>query len=154
MADRARLTGLPAVPTVQGVQLYKRYANTFGDVRGVSISGHRHPSTGCFGCTIGLAPFLGIVGYGSITNASGQRQSDDAQKTDALHTAASVASDVAGMLDEHPLLNALLPPGTGMALKGVAFASQALKQGYNLNDVAKNVGPNTANVIKGILSLF
>lgn len=152
-----RLAGLRAVPSISGVALYRPTTNTFGGSRisgarvaGISIIPHRHPDTGAVGCTIGLAPFLGVTGYSSVSKDAPPVQ----QGADALHTAASVAADVAGMLDEHPMLNALLPPGTGVALKGVALASQALKQGYSLNDVAKNVGPSTARVLNNILSLF
>jgi hypothetical protein len=86
-------------------------------------------------------PWGGVIGYGET-------------KADALHTAASIASDLHGVLQEHPELNAVLPPGTGLALTGLAAASKALASGKTADDVARAVGPNTARVVGRLLSLF
>lgn len=92
-------------------------------------------------CTIGLCPWGGVLGYGDTPAA-------------ALHTAAGIASDLQSVLSEHPALAAALPPGTGLALKGISAASKALQDGHTLDDVAKIVGPNTAKVVGKLLSLF
>lgn len=109
--------------------------------RGVSIGFHRHPVTGAHGCVVGLVPWGGVIGYGG-------------SQADALHTAAAIASDLHGVLAEHPELQAVLPPGTAIGLQAISAASKALSKGHTIDDVAKVVGPNTARVVGRLLSLF
>jgi hypothetical protein len=88
-----------------------------------------------------MHPAFGVVGYGD-------------SKADALHTAAGIAAELQGVLKEHPTLAAALPPGTGLALTGLAAASKALADGHTAETIAKKLGPATAALASRILSIF
>lgn len=107
----------------------------------VSFGFHRHPTTGAHGCIVGLVPWGGVIGYGD-------------SKADALHTAAGIAADLHGVLQEHPELQAVLPPGTALGLQAISAASKALASGHTIDDVRRVVGPSTARVVGRLLSLF
>jgi len=94
-----------------------------------------------YACTIGLTPWTGVIGAGD-TPAS------------ALHMAAGIAGELQEQLARHPELAAVLPPGTGAALKGLALASKALASGHAVEDIAKNIGPATAALASRVLALF
>jgi hypothetical protein len=137
--------------SVSGVPLERMPANGFGgsgkDTRmsgpvASSFKTCRGPG-GSFGCIIGVTPELGVVGYGNTP-------------PEALHTTAAVASDLAAALDEHPEFAAVLPGGPALspALRGIALASQALKEGHTIETVNKVVGPATAKLVAKLVSLF
>lgn len=109
----------------------------------VCIKFHRNRDHGTVGCTVGLAPHVYVGAYGSDT-------------ADALHQAATLAAQLKATIDSHPELKGALAlmPGGSAALTAIATASSLLSDGGSLNDVAKQVGPRVANVVKGILSLF
>jgi len=138
----------PKVSGVSGIPIEHMPPNGFGgsaydSVNGVaSFKTHRGPG-GSFGCTIGITPELGVVGYGRTPE-------------DALHTTAAVASGISDALNEHPELVAILPGGPALpaALKGIALASQAVKEGHSMDVVAKKIGPATARLVDKLISLF
>ncbi len=109
----------------------------------ICIKFNRSADHGTIGCTVGLAPHIFVGAYGS-------------DPVDALHQAAELAAKMKQTLDEHPELKAALSlvPGGSAALTAIASASELLKNGGTIAQVAKNVGPNVAAVVKGILSVL
>lgn len=111
--------------------------------RGISFKARRL-GLGAFECTVGLAPMIGVIGVGDSSH-------------DAVHTAASLAAKLSDGLNSNPDLAAILPPGTGVALKGIALASGLLAKGEDDPDVKralKGAGDAATSVARSIASLF
>src|SRR5271156_3763136 len=93
----------------------------------------RKNSMGAYVCTIGVTPWTGVIGAGDTP-------------PEALHTAAAIAANLADVLAEHPELQAALPPGTAVALRGLSVASYALSQDKDVKELEQNIGPATARL--------
>lgn len=108
-----------------------------------SVRFHRNREHDTIGCTIGLAPHVYVGAYST-------------SKEDALHQAASLAAEMKAALDNHPELRAALSilPGGSAALTAIASASELVKAGGTVADIARNVGPQVARTVGKILSLF
>ena len=107
----------------------------------MSITMHRHPTSGLHGCTVGLAPGLFVGAYG-----------DDAAQ--ALFAASGVSSQMQDVIAKNPALAAVIPPQAIMALKAVNAAAWAVHHGHDIETVASAVGPaaagGVASLLKGI----
>ena len=105
-----------------------------------SVTFDRSPQ-GLVGCTIALAPgmFVGAFGDGLL---------------DALHGAAHMASSMADILNANPALQAVLPPGAGLAFRAIAAASHAAKTGASIRQVADKHGPKVATLVAQLLQAF
>ena len=97
---------------------------------------------GSVGCTIGLAPHVFVGAYGT-------------DPLDALHRASGIAKEMDAILKEHPEL-ALIPgvSQVATAMKAINGASDILKKGGDVSDIAKAIGPSTANALTSILRSF
>lgn len=96
---------------------------------------------GAVGCTIGLTPALGVVGYGP-------------DGADALHTAAAAAQQLVVLADTHPELAPLINADTVKGLRALAAAAGVIKQGGDANDVKSKVGSTAATVVSALLKGF
>jgi hypothetical protein len=103
-----------------------------------SVRFHQN-SLGAIGCTIGVTPQFGVLGFGM-------------DKTDALHTAAQLAQKLAEIADAHPELKPLLPDATVSALKALAKAVGVVKQGGGTQDIVNTVGPVAASLVTRLLT--
>lgn len=103
-----------------------------------SVRFHQN-SMGAIGCTIGVTPQIGVVGFGG-------------DKADALHTAAQLAANLAQLADQHPEWKPLLPDATVTALKALAKAVGIAADGGTKKDIASQVGPVAAQLVTHLLT--
>ena len=68
----------------------------------------------------------------------------------ALESAASVASKIIG----NPIVSSMLPPGSGVAVKGINMLASAAKKGKLGKAIGKIVGPGAKRLGKALLSFF
>src|SRR5262245_41665206 len=92
-------------------------------------------------CKIGLAPHVYVGAFG-------------AYPVDALHRASSIAKELDDIIKKNPELAAVIPPQVTIALRAVNAASDLLKKGGTIDDIAKAIGPNTASAITSMLRSF
>jgi hypothetical protein len=73
-----------------------------------------HAPDGRVGCRVNLGHYLVLHGW-----------ADSALS--ALHSASGLAANLADTISKHPELQALLPPGVGLAFKAIHVASAAMQ---------------------------
>lgn len=76
--------------------------------------------------------------------------SDDAVA--ALHAASGLAASLSAQMSAHPELMALLPPQATAAIKAIHLASKIARNGGDIAEVAKRVGPVAAKTVAKLLS--
>jgi hypothetical protein len=78
------------------------------------------------------------------------KASSSTSAANALKAAAGVASSIVS----NPLVSAIMPPGTGIAVKGIEMLSKSAAAGKLADAAGKLIGPGAKRLASALSSLF